>query len=465
MKKKYVIVGSGLSVAVLAEQLGSQACEVIVLNPGKSLGGIFSGIKVENKMYDVGMTNFEFELFSDQSHDLQDYRAGVKSDIGKFVHFAKEYVGRFVNTHKIPTPKMRFGDRIVGDFILSNKLDVLETLECSDKKQVIVELEAILSKKMPLHASGKENQASELYSAMFEEVSRSNNGDFLHEKIIAPMLRKVLGIQPNELPAIFHRNGWVPLYYPETLYSQFTSKPHVLKPTIFEYPDGSHFGVFVDRLCERIKNLKSVQIINGVEATRIDQADKMIYAGSNAFSYDFLTLEQGIEMLAPEYEFSKLIEKQRKASLALFFVDIERAGIENPFSVITDPSSDSPFYRVTNQTISANAELKMHQLIFECNLEEMPNSAEETRRLFDDALPLFGIDKSAVKAVASRQFKNAIMVPEIEIMKTYNDRYSELVASLKDISLIGRNSGYISATFNDHILQALQLAERFQNLK
>ena len=209
-------------------------------------------------------------MFYDPSDDLQDYRAGVvKSDIGKFVHFVKEYVEKFVDLHKVSTPKMRFRDRIVGDFILSNELDVLEIFEGSDKKQVIKELEAILSKEMPLHASGKENQASEVYSAMFEEVSRANNGNFIHENIIAPMLMKVLGIQSNELPAIFHRNGWVPLYYPETLYSQFSSKPQALKPTIFEYPDGAHFGTFVDRLCKQIETLKSVQIINGVEVTSI----------------------------------------------------------------------------------------------------------------------------------------------------------------------------------------------------
>ena len=160
-----------------------------------------------------------------------------------------------------------------------------------------------------------------------------------------------------------------------------------------------------------------------------------------------------------------MVAKQRKASLALFFADIQGAGIEKPFSVITDPSADSPFYRITNQTISADAKLKTHQLIFECNSEKIPESAEDTRRIFDNALPLFGIDKNAVKTIACRQFKNVLVVPEKEIMKTYNDRHSELVASLKDIALIGRSSGYTAATFNDHILQALQVAERFQNSK
>lgn len=457
MRKNWVICGSGVSVIVAAELLGSAGYPVVVLNPGKALGGIFRGISANGLKYDVGMTNFEFDLFASQSDDILDYEPGKKSDIGRFVHFVNRYVERFTKVHQVPPVKMLFGDKLIGDFILSNSFDVLAQLDEGLRAKVIDELKAITRGPMSLHARNKEDSRSAIYASNYEAASIGNHGKTIHKHLIQPMLKKVLNVDPHELDAVFHRNGWVPLFYPETLLTQFSDNPQELRPTSFHYPNDTYFGSFVEKVTKRVASLDNVQVLNNVSITEVDRKKKCVICDEGIFEFDLLAWEHDIDILAPEYEFSKITSEQSRANLALFFTEVESGGIGTPFSVVTDPCSDSEFYRVTDQTVCSAIENNTHRIIFEANADNLLSDDLNDVGTISEIASLLDIDRDAVKQISGFRFNGALTVPNTLNMAAYQERHARLTAELTDIYLMGRSSGYIAATLNDHILQPIKM--------
>lgn len=70
---------------------------------------------------------------------------------------------------------------------------------------------------------------------------------------------------------------------------------------------------------------------------------------------------------------------------------------------------------------------------------------------------LLDIDRDAVKQISGFRFNGALTVPNTLNMAAYQERHARLTAELTDIYLMGRSSGYIAATLNDHILQPIKM--------
>jgi hypothetical protein len=454
----WLIFGSGLSALVLAERLGNKGKEVVLINPSRSWGGIFGGIGINGEIYDAGMTNFEFDLFGEPADDLDHYSPDRKTDVGRYVHFVKSYLSRFVQTAPLPTPRMCFGAELVDDLIISNRFDVVHTLSAEVKQKICAELEDILARPNPLHPRTKNESGSPLASTPFEQVSRANHGITFHDLFIEPIFGKILGIPTREIEGVFHRNGWAPLFYPESLLSQFTATPQSLKPTIFRYPADPHFGAFIARIVSAVQALPSVTVIEGAKEVVVDAATSMLRVGERSFSYNRLAwgADPG-QLLGPD---GVLRSPGRRASLDLFFLSVKAEGLAHRFAVLIDPETASPFYRITDQSVCAGEQGPEHKIILECNSNNWDEQSPQRNQRWEAALRRYGIDPAAVLSCERRSFNGALCIPSHAQMEQFNQRRERIAQTFSQVTLIGAASGYVSVTLNDHIIQALKIANQ-----
>jgi hypothetical protein len=458
--ERWVIYGSGLSALVLAERLGSAGRSVVLLSPVKSWGGIFNGVRAGELIFDAGMTNFEFDLFGTPADDIQFYLPDRKSDVGRYVHFVREYLATFVKVHPIAKPKMADGNRFVDDLLICNEFEALKDLPAEVRNQMRSELVDILARPNPLHPRSKNDPDSPLRTSSLEQASRANHGSVFHDLYIEPFFRKVLGLPTAQIEAVFHRNGWVPLFYPETLLSQFGVEPQRLQPTAFHYPDDSHFGAFIGRIVAKVRALSNVVMIDSIHDIEIDSTLRIARTAAGDFPFDQLAWGGDLSLLAPELSGKICVEERPRVSLDLFFLSVLSHGVKRDFSVLTDPREVSPFYRVTNQTSCSGRHGPIAQIILECNSQNWVANESKSRRVFDEALDFYGINPSSVVLSEHRTFAGALGIPSNQQMKNFSQLQAHILDRFPGIHLVGHSSGTTSVTLNDQIIQALKIAHK-----
>lgn len=446
----WVIYGSGVSALVLAERLGAKGKSVALLNPGKNWGGIFSGMSVHQQMFDIGMTNFEFELFGDPHENLQAYDPDRKGEIGKYVHFVRAYMQRFTSVHPVPTPEMLWDGKRHGDLIISNQFEVLRNLSPELGAKIKAELEEICAKPNSLHPRQKVELTSILEKNSLETVSIANHGKTFYRLFVEPVFNKVLGIRTSEIPGVFHRNGWAPLFYPETLLSQFSSSPQKLKPTVFHYPKQAYFGELIQLIIAAIKKLPNVHCVDGVGPAKM--SGNTLSVGEKVYSFGKLGWGAELPLLLG---LGKETPPPARASLELFFLQVKRSGVSKPFSVLIDPDDSVPVYRATDQTVCSRREAEVHQIAVECNSKRW----KEGDRL-EAYLPRYSIDPASVVACEQRSFKGALLIPSLEAMYAFAQLRERASNLSQNLYLFGPSSGFGSVTLNDHVIQALKIAEK-----
>ena len=312
----------------------------------------------------------------------------------------------------------------------------------------------------PLHARRKAEDPATFIRHSFEEVSLANHGPTFHRLFVAPLFEKVLGVSTAHVPALFHRSGWSPLFYPETLLSQLGREPQVLKRTVFHYPDDRHFGAFLRRMVETVRERPNVRIVEGVTDISVDAGRHVLATAQGCFEYDRLVWGGDLAPLAAiGASPTPGPEAPARASLRLTFLRVRRDGLRDRFSVLLDPDPAGPFYRVTNQSLSSARDPAVHQLILECNSDRWQNAPGSDEEKLDAALARYGIDRAAVLAREHRTFGKALAVPSASQLQRFNARRAELARALPDVGWIGPGSGYASVTLNDQIIQALQIAQ------
>lgn len=460
-----MVFGSSLASLVLAERLGSDAREVVLLNPGRSWGGIFSGLTIGSRVFDAGMTNFEFDLFGEQRDDVQAYDPDRRSDLAAYVGFVKAYVEKFTTVHPVPTPQMIWDGQRYRDMMITNEFDVLHALAPALRSRIRTELETIVRSPNSLHPRQKARPGSRLEHHSFEVVSKANHGETFHRTFIEPLFGKVLGVSSGEVPGPFHRSGWCPLFHPETLLSQFGPTPQLLKPTVFHYPDDAHFGAFILRIVESVRSMPNVRIVEAVTDIRVEYSNQRVRTAQGDFEFSDLAWGGDLRQLAslvanPAPSLSMPFPKYPRASLDLFFLQVKAEGLGRPFGVLIDPDPTSPFYRITDQTVCGLREEAIHRVVLESNAKVMDTSPDGKDAKIASVLMLHQIDPDAVVDMSHRHFADALPIPSLEQMRQFEATRQEVRSVAPGITLIGPSSGYVSVTLNDHVIQALKCAQQ-----
>lgn len=459
----FAVVGNNVAAMVAATELGRGGNAVLLWNPTPQWGAHFGGLAIAGRRFDIGMNLLEFTSFATQSVEIETYVAAVRNDVARFTTIIREYVGGLVDYTVADTPQSLLQGNFAPDVVVANQLSLLDTLEPELRQRVASELTACvaaLQANPALHARNKLRQPEQFASLDYRTVSRANHGETLHELLIEPVCRRILGLSAADVSALLHRVAWTPLYYPETLLAQLQGTPPTLPPTDFFYPRAGAFSAVVDALERRTRETPGLD-------RRRDKLEQIEPAGAS------WTLNGGVRarrlvwaqrpgqlaaLLGGEDDFAGY----RKASVYVAFATVDRDAWVRRFSTVFVLDAESPIYRLTDQTWSGGQDLPEATCSIEISsaasswpLDDLPWLTGE----LTGQLSRLGVLRSNRGLVvhAVKHFKDAIVAPTPANRSRALANQGRLAAKYPEVELIGAGAPFGAGSFNDHITQGLRL--------
>ena len=459
MKKIYdILVGSDVSILVLADILSSSGKNIILVNKFNNWGGIFLGTKIKNQTFDIGMMNFEL-LFKKKRKNIKLYDPEKFGDLVYYQHYIRNYLKEYVKFHKISTkPKMIVKQKKYNDLIISDYLDFFNKKNHEFiKKQIISEIKFNLNK---YKLDNKQKKFDYFLSKNLEEVSLKNYGITYYNVFIKAIVQKVLSLSPKYLPSIFHRNGLAPLYYPQTII-EGKNKAN-LKPAEFLYPKDSFFGKFITRILNKVAKNKYTHIYRNCKNIEIFEKKKIIKLNKKLFKYSKIFWSGDIVELGRlnDISFNYNSIKKDKADLLLFFLLVKKKYVKNNFSFIMDVDKDCPIYRITNQSSCSKINQKFSKIIIESNYTMFKsNNLENEVKVH---IKKYNIDPKGIIYIEKKYFKNGLLKPSSADFNSFNSLKKKIKNVCKDIILMGGALNYNMNTLNDQILQGIKFSGRIK---
>jgi hypothetical protein len=411
------------------------------------------------------MVLYEFSAFNaEDAPDVRSYDPERRNDCGRFAALVGEYIGARIGTAAIPDPAMLLTQGPVPDMVIANHVASVVALDKISGGRINDELAAICaSDKSPLHASEK-SASARFKDADFATVSIANHGRTLHDLLFEPLCRKILGASCRDLLASYHRAAWLPLYYPETLLSQFGAAPQQLPPTRFHYPAEGSASALVRALAIEVGANPQIHVVHGAMRSISGGATHTLELvdGSRFTADDFAwTLDPGTLMSlvdpgAPRSVFSR-------ASIGLCFAAVPQRRITNRTSTLFIPAADRAAYRVTDQEVCAGIAAAEHRLVIEFSpialaARGIHKPEQQQQALFQELTDSGLIDApESVAYCAVKIFDNALMIPTSANRSLFQTQLSWLQQRLPSAHLAGLSAAFHTSAMNDQIVQGLKL--------
>ena len=465
MKNIYdiALVGNNIATLVAANELSKKNVDFCILHSSDFWGGHFACVKKFDSNFDIGMTLLEFTDFNDSDNpSIETFNKNIKGDIGRFSSFLKNYIESIIPISTIDTPKVMYKDLIVNDFLISNNIQGIKSLNFFNT--MIKELSKEASKE--LHPSIK-NTSDIFLRQNFNKISLANHGKSFHEEIIEKYVNKTINKNSSSIISRFHRQAWLPLYYPESLKAlQDNIDVFSATPTLFHYPTNGRVGNItkilkdnISQKCSFFKNdKKNYSIVIDKDIHKISFGSEKILAKEVFWSDNLESINS--DMIS-EYKYDK-------ASIVLFFAIIPKNKIKLDFSVLNIINDDNFIYRITNQTKCSNSNSESHNIVCEANYDYFKKinpdcSDDDISSIFIKQIKSMGFLDSNAKLgdVSVMVLKNIYMIPSEENYNNYLEHKKYIHQMYPSMYFSGQSNDLFSNSLNDQILQGLNFASKF----
>ena len=149
--------------------------------------------------------------------------------------------------------------------------------------------------------------------------------------------------------------------------------------------------------------------------------------------------------------------KKKRANTTMCFLKLHRENRDFMHEIITDLDSDSPFYRVTNQTLCSNINNSYDQVIMESSTEGWQEFDLDNQSIFSKVIKKYDISFKSILSYDVKSF-SGMSIPSSLAMERFNKTKIKIEEQFPQVFLIGKSSGYDSNTLNDQIIQSLKIA-------
>jgi hypothetical protein len=467
----FLVFGNNVSAMVSAIELAKSGNSVVLFNPTPNWGAHFSGVKYEGNRFDYGMNYFEFTTFNKQFDNLLEYTPSIRNHVGHFCHLAGDYVQQLIKVHKASVPQMLLNGNCVADIVMSNQFDLLVTLPSETKLKIKKELRLIIENPdKQLHPINKVTEGKRFIDHSYQEVSIANHGKTFHNLIVEPICQKILNLSSASIPALFHRVAWAPLFYPETLLEALETGRTELPETTFYYPSDGSFGDLIDAFENSLGNYSELEVIR-------QKTERLDFTG-NSFIWNGSIQAKQLVWTSDQAQLLGLLEgyidhhSYQKASISIGFCSIENQKLLKPFSTLYILDSNNPLFRITNQTFTAGRHEDQRSLInIEFNTDNLRKAGfdtdESVKKLIMDTFVENSIieESTDLNVHGIKHLINVLNAPTMHNLINFTTLHSKLVENYPGLNLLGSASGFVSTSFNDHIVQGLKIGKMFMNDK
>ena len=466
MKKyDFAVVGNGIASMVAATELANSGNTVVMFNPSSNWGSYFSGINLGGRKFDLGMNLLEISSHDPRGDEVSSYLASVRNDVGRFCNIIGAYIGSLIEIVETEIPKCLYEGKVHPDMVLANRLDLLNSLSDQLKSAIIADLKNCLrdfSKDSTLHARNKLANFGKFASISYRDASVANHGAAFHRLFVEPACQRILAIASDSMSALLHRVAWLPLYYPETLISQFENGETMLPVTRFHYPKKGSFSEISATLFQRVQRNPGIDVSHAA-ITRISSVGTS-WQFNGGICAAHLVWGQNRGQLSALLGVHDDSDNYTKISVHIAFATIDASSFVQRFSTIFILDSDSPIYRITDQTWAGGQfEAPQANCTIEMEAEFFSKWESEDNLILHSkiAAELFRIgiivESGGLNIHSVRRFKDAIVSPTASNRCMAIAQYAKLNGEYPNIELIGPAAPFGATSFNDYIIQGLRL--------
>jgi len=462
-----VLAGNYLTTLVAAAEIARSGKRICVVNPVPSWGGHFTRLTVAGMPFDPGAVSHEFTAFNAAGErDPLSYDSRRRSDVGRFIGLIEEFTRSQIELVRMQPPQTVYGGALHSDIIMSNQFDVLHHPVIAGRIRAEQEY---ITKSICSELHPRKKKTSDLFlKRSYYEASVMNHGATLHAAICEPMFYKMSAISSTRLIALYHRIAWLPLYYPETLRSQFEAQPQQLQDTYFCYPRAGYVGALGEALVQRM-TAAGVTIIRDPIAAVESQPGKtaVVLKDGRRLESPHLAWSLAHDQLITSVTATRANHFERW-SATLVFITIRRHHVAKSFSVLYAPDDRVLFYRANNQTDSAGLNEDSVRVVVEVNPDYalahgFADDDGIASRVKDDLASL-GIvaDSNHVEVVGVRTLRNVLLLPSVENWQTLERERDILLDRYPGVIFTRNVEAFFTDTLNDQIIKGLKLAEQLK---
>ena len=454
MKNDILVCGNSIASLVAVDSLSRRGKRVTWVMTSPKIGGVFAGVVLEGESYDIGMTNFEFDLESNRpTNNILDYSIFQRNDCANHVQSVISYVGEYSECAPLAKAQMLFEGQLFEDFVMSNSLEVLGST-LFPKGVLLDSLHPLADPRY--HPKNKFTSGSEFSRVPYVKISLENHVKIIHERLIEPWLRKLNLDNFTNIPGHLHRSAWGPLYYPETLTDFLTKGTCNLKNTVFSYPKSGTFGTVLSQIQKQVSVRPEVTIL-GAEQLQVDVATRTVGLLGRSGKFNRIVWGEDINKLLDLLHFPVRYEKL-KTSMELIYFRTLSENLKSSFSVITSPDPAVPWYRVTRHQNVAS--VNQSSTVFCTEVGGGVGGAPSVPK--NQLMHSFGsfLERpEQIDILARIPIKQALPCADFQDESTFDSIKSMVNEQFPQFRLIGPASGPYTSTFNDQVIQGMLEAE------
>jgi hypothetical protein len=457
MSEKVLLAGNNVALLVAGLELAKKGRELCFVTDGRPLGAHFAGMQIDGYSFDIGMVLLEKVQRPDSTDDLRNYNPEIRNDWTRFGHLSSAWLDANVKTVRVPTSHTLVDNFAYPDYLLSNRLDAFRNAQGGP--------EGTSGVADPTHASHK--VSGELYDTLtYEQAASFNHGQQLHAHFIEPFVRKLTAVSSSDFLARYHRAGWVPLYYPETIHAAIRGENHGLQEYPFWTTKSGSVAEFMAQLRTQLSAYRNVTIV-----------DRKLGSLSQASGVATATTEDGekfsgdrLAVGLPNDRCHTLLQQTppvqtHAASVTVMFCVVDAAAIGRHTGCMMVVDETFASYRLTDQDTLAGTGAQLHRITIEAGHDllarQYPEQAAEAALAAEVVRLLQVNDPHAVKALKCITASNALVLPDDAGIRSAQLTCKMIKEYLPGAALTGTILGYGVASLNDQLVQGLKVAKEF----
>lgn len=448
-----LLIGNNLAVLVAAAELGADGREVLLVTDGRAPGGHFRGLRLPDADFDLGMVLLESAGTTRTDAPLSSYRPRVRYDWTRFGALVDRWQAEQVRVVRAPTPEALVEGRRHPDHLIADRLDVLT--------------DGGYAPPAPLPRDDARHAADKLVSPayddlLYSEAAELNHGKDIQARLIEPFAEKLLGPAYDTLLARYHRAGWLPLYWPETLAAACAGRPTGLAEYPFWTTASGFVGDLVQSLERRLAGMPNVQVHNAAVTCFVPEGGRWaVRTEGGVWSHERPVLGLGTDRLQALLGMPAS-ERGAAASVVLVCCLVRGSAITTPVSCLSVVDPDVVAYRVTDQDALAGLDPEEHRIVVEAGpaaAARLREGADVTGELMAELCRLLGVaDPADVRVAKTLTAPGAVAAPTRASLDSDTAASDALLTACPGALLTGALLGGGATAMNDQVVQGLAVA-------
>lgn len=433
------VFGNSLASIVAASELAKEKKDFLWIQDGLNVEGIWRGFNHKNRILDLGMINFEFDVrHPDSFADLETYSQYEINDCARFSDCVLKYVKQYSDVKVLPKILIYENNSTYHDHLLSNDFSHLERF----KDLAISESEAPFG----MHPSRKYSSTGKelLLDIPYGEYVKKYFGLEIAENLFLPWAHKLIGDNIENANTFRHRAAWLPLPYPETIFESLSGDLVNDYAYSFHYPTECTFSEFVNRIFEGLNkdhSIKKFQVSNlsAQELKTILNSDSKIFWGSKLEA--FLRIND-------HYPRHEITEFRNLVNIDIY--EVQPGTGFSGYVFLNNDVTDTTWYRLT----------VLPNVVLEGGLQIAIVESRDLKHQLHDSDYFSNLGIKIKTHVKSLHRVPVFLTLNGEQHRNYESWHKLLIDDFASINFGGGASFAYSATFSDQVIQGIRFVRK-----